>query len=124
MHNERLMRAQVEDLNRQFAEKSPLELLQGAARSFAHKIALCSAFGPEGMVLLHLVSQLEQPIQVFTLDTGRLPQETHGLMQRCEEHYRISIDVYAPDASEERSSSSTASTFSTKVSSCASSAAR
>lgn len=89
--------AEIEDLNRQFDHKSPLELLEWAARRFADRIAVCSAFGPEGMVLLHLVSQLEVPIRVFTLDTGRLPSETHELMMRCEERYGISIEVYAPD---------------------------
>jgi thioredoxin-dependent adenylylsulfate APS reductase len=92
-----LTSADVELLNRQFTDKTPLELLNWAVNFYGDRIGLCSAFGPEGMVLLHLISRLERPITVFTLDTGRLPQETHQLMQRCEELYGIRIDVYAPE---------------------------
>jgi len=92
----------IAQLNQRFADETPLELLGWAAKFFRDRIALCSAFGPEGMVLLHLVSRLEHPIRVFTLDTGRLPQETHDLMQRCEERYGISIDVYAPEPADLR----------------------
>jgi len=102
MGDQPLTVAQVQELNQQLAEKTPLDLLKWASLSFGNKIALCSAFGPEGMVLLHLVSRLEQPIRVFTLDTGRLPHETHDLMQRCEGCYGISIDVYTPDPAELR----------------------
>jgi thioredoxin-dependent adenylylsulfate APS reductase len=102
MHKQPFTAVDAKELNRQFGQKTPLELLQWAALEFGDRIALCSAFGPEGMVLLHLVSQLQQPVRVFTLDTGRLPQETHELIQRCEERYRISIDVYAPEPTDLR----------------------
>src|SRR3989442_611177 len=102
MRDERLTLTDIEQLNRRFAEKTPLELMKWAAKFFGDKIALCSAFGPEGMVLLHLVSRLEPPIAVFTLDTGRLPHETHELMQRCEERYGISINLYAPNPADLR----------------------
>jgi thioredoxin-dependent adenylylsulfate APS reductase len=102
MPHEPLTQADVEQLNQRFAAKTPLELLSWAADFFDDRIALCSAFGPEGMVLLHLVSRLTRPIRIFTLDTGRLPVETHELMQQCEQRYGITIDVYAPDPHELR----------------------
>jgi thioredoxin-dependent adenylylsulfate APS reductase len=102
MPDQPLTSVDVEQLNREFADKTPLELLKWAAHFFGEQIALCSAFGPEGMVLFHLVSRLDQPVRVFTLDTGRLPQETHQLMQQCEERYGISIDVYAPQPTDVR----------------------
>ena len=37
-------------------------------------------------------------IGVFTLDTGRLPEETHALIDRVRDRYGIAIDVYLPDA--------------------------
>ncbi len=100
MSNEAFTPAYLGELNLRFARTTPLELLQWAAKAFGDKVALCSAFGPEGMVLLHLVSQLEHRMRVFTLDTGRLPPETHEVMQRCEERYGISIEVYAPDSAD------------------------
>src|SRR5581483_11358892 len=102
MPHDPLTQADVEPLNQRFAAKTPLELSSWAADFFDDRIALCSAFGPEGMVLLHLVSRLTRPIRIFTLDTGRLPVETHELMQQCEQRYGITIDVYAPDPHELR----------------------
>ena len=37
------------------------------------------------------------PIGIFTLDTGRLPEETLSLIERTRERYGVTIDVYAPD---------------------------
>jgi phosphoadenosine phosphosulfate reductase len=37
---------------------------------------------------------------VFTLDTGRLPEETHTLLDRVGSEYPIPIHVYFPEASE------------------------
>jgi thioredoxin-dependent adenylylsulfate APS reductase len=98
MPHESLTQSDVEQLHQRFADETPFELLKWGSNFFGNKIALCSAFGPEGMVLLHLVSRLDRPIRVFTLDTGRLPQETYDLIERCEERYRISIEVYTPDS--------------------------
>ena len=57
-----------------------------------------SSFGAEDMVLIDLIATHALPIRVFTLDTGRLPEETHALIDRARERYGLPIDVYAPDA--------------------------
>jgi phosphoadenosine phosphosulfate reductase len=92
--------AEMEELNRRFAHCGPRELLQWAAETFGEQIALCSAFGPESMVLLHYISSIDRRIKVFTLDTGRLPGETYEVMQKCEERYGIRIQAYSPDSAE------------------------
>jgi len=58
--------------------------------------ALASSFGAEDMVLLDLIARDGLGISIFTLDTGRLPEETHDLIARVRKHYGIEIDVYAP----------------------------
>jgi len=58
--------------------------------------ALASSFGAEDMVLLDLIAREGLGIGVFTLDTGRLPRETHDLMARVRRLYRIDIEVFAP----------------------------
>jgi phosphoadenosine phosphosulfate reductase len=60
--------------------------------------ALASAFGAESMVLIDLIARHALPIAIFTLDTGRLPQETYELMDRVRERYGLAIEVYSPDA--------------------------
>jgi phosphoadenosine phosphosulfate reductase len=46
--------------------------------------------------VLDLVARDGLAIEVFTLDTGRLPRETHELVERCRRHYGLAIKVYAP----------------------------
>ena len=57
-----------------------------------------SSFGAEDMVLTDLIARYYPGIAVFTLDTGRLPQETYDLMQVVRDRYGLSIQVYFPDA--------------------------
>jgi phosphoadenosine phosphosulfate reductase len=62
-------------------------------------VALASSLGAEDMVLIDLIGRHELPIRVFTLDTGRLHEETYALIDRVREHYGLPVTVHAPDAS-------------------------
>ncbi len=57
---------------------------------------LASSFGAEDMVLLDLIARDGLGISIFTLDTGRLPAQTHDLIARVRKQYGIGIEVYAP----------------------------
>ena len=48
----------VAALNVDFQDKSPRDLLAWAAEEFKDRIALCSAFGPESIVVLHMLTEL------------------------------------------------------------------
>jgi len=61
-------------------------------------VVFASSFGAEDMVLLDLIAHARLPVGVCTLDTGRLPQETHDLIDRSRVHYGIAIRVYTPQA--------------------------
>ena len=56
----------------------------------------------ESSVIIDLVSKIRPDFRVLTLDTGRLPQETHDMIDRVRERYQIEIDVLHPDAAEVR----------------------
>ena len=74
-----------------------LALLRRAAAEF-QPVALASSLGAEDMVLTDLVFRNELPLTVFTLDTGRLPEQTQRLIARVREYYGQSIRVYFPEA--------------------------
>src|SRR5215831_5491108 len=59
--------------------------------------ALACSFGAEDMVLLDAVARYAPSIEVFTLDTGRLPEETHALLEAARDKYPIPIRTYFPD---------------------------
>ena len=60
--------------------------------------AFSTSFGAEDMVLLDLICRHGLPVSIFTLDTGRLPEETYRLMQKVDERYGRCVSVYFPDA--------------------------
>lgn len=62
--------------------------------------AFASSFGAEDMVLLDLIAANAPEIEVFTLDTGRLPEETYRLMSRVRERYPLAVRVYCPQTEE------------------------
>jgi phosphoadenosine phosphosulfate reductase len=72
------------------------ELLGKITREHAPTVFACS-FGAEDMVLVDLIARDELAIGVFTLDTGRLPEETHALIERARDRYGIRVDVFFPD---------------------------
>ncbi|HUF19653.1 MAG TPA: phosphoadenylyl-sulfate reductase [Burkholderiales bacterium] len=72
------------------------ELLTGIG-SRHRPAAFGTSFGVEDMVLLDLISRGKHAIEVFTLDTGRLPEETYALMARTAERYRIKVRTFFPD---------------------------
>jgi phosphoadenosine phosphosulfate reductase len=72
-------------------------LLAEAAHDYGQAV-LASAMGAEDMVLLDLIKRDRLPISVFTLDTGRLPEETLDLIARAQARYRVEIEIFTPDA--------------------------
>lgn len=65
---------------------SAVELLKLAANEF-QPIGFASSMGAEDMVLTDLIQRNALDIEIFTLDTGRLPAETYDLMARAEQHF-------------------------------------
>jgi phosphoadenosine phosphosulfate reductase len=59
--------------------------------------SFATSFGVEDMVILDLISRHAREIEVFTLDTGRLPEETYALMSLVRERYPVRVRVYYPD---------------------------
>jgi phosphoadenosine phosphosulfate reductase len=59
---------------------------------------LASSFGAEDMVLMDLICKHAPGIEIFTLDTGRLPKETYDLMQQLKTHYDKDVQVFFPQA--------------------------
>jgi phosphoadenosine phosphosulfate reductase len=64
--------------------QSPEAILRWGLEHFAPGIALATGFGPEGIVLMHLVSQTAPETTVFYLDTDLLFQETYELRDELE----------------------------------------
>ena len=78
--------------------KSAEELVQWAMDKYGLKAGLACSFGMEDMVLIDMISKLKDPVTIFTLDTGRLHEETYEIMERVRLHYGLEIKTYFPDS--------------------------
>lgn len=86
-------------MNQNIENKSAEELLKWAF--YEHKnIALASSFGAEDVVLIDIAVKINPDVVIFTLDTGRLYEETYKVMEKIREKYNIKIKTYFPDANE------------------------
>ncbi|MFC7877391.1 phosphoadenylyl-sulfate reductase [Isoptericola sp. NPDC057391] len=73
--------------------------LQAIERDHAPAV-LANAFGPESMILTDLIVKHGLDIEVVSLDTGRLPEETYRTAQNVRERYGPVVQMVSPDASE------------------------
>lgn len=85
-------------------ELTPLGAAEGlrrvAERLPQGTVKFSSAFGEEDQVITHLIATNSLPITIFTLDTGRLFQETYEVMDRTRARYRIGVETYFPEAAD------------------------
>ena len=75
------------------------KILIWALENFHPRLALSASFGaPEGMVLLDMMHRIDPTSRVFVLDTGRLAQATHELVDRVRERYDKQVEMLFPRA--------------------------
>jgi phosphoadenylyl-sulfate reductase (thioredoxin) len=76
------------------------EILIWSVDNFSPRLSVSCSFGnPEGLVLIDMLSRLAPGrFRVYTLDTGRLPQATHDLIDRVRDRYDVQVEVVIPDA--------------------------
>ncbi len=89
----------IKELNQEFESQSAQEVLAWALKKFSSEVALASSFGAEDVVLIDILWRLDPKFRVFSLDTGRLHEETYEVMEAIREKYGISIESYFPDRS-------------------------
>ncbi|NNM79918.1 MAG: phosphoadenylyl-sulfate reductase [Gallionella sp.] len=75
------------------------EVLAEAVRDFS-PVTFANSLGAEDMVLTDLIARFQPDIEMFSLDTGRLPQETYDLMQAVRERYSVPLHIYFPESSQ------------------------
>src|SRR6266700_7187374 len=52
------------------------------------------------MVIVDLASRISSAVRVFTLDTGRLPDQTYEMMETVRKRYGITVEVVFPERTE------------------------
>lgn len=87
------------EINKALASKiaAVKQVLAGIETDYS-PATLASSYGAEDMVLMDLICKFAPTIEIFTLDTGRLPKATYDVMQQAKAHYDREVKVYFPEA--------------------------
>jgi phosphoadenosine phosphosulfate reductase len=70
-------------------------LLRQIASDFSPAV-FANSLGAEDMVLTDLIVGEKLAIEIFSLDTGRLPLETYDLIAEVKKHYGLALKLYYP----------------------------
>jgi phosphoadenosine phosphosulfate reductase len=90
------MKEEVEKLQITAEGWKPERILEWAFDTYGETVAISSAFGAEGMVLIDIASRVRQNFRLFTLDTEFLFPETYNLMDQVEQRYGLTIEKVYP----------------------------
>jgi thioredoxin-dependent adenylylsulfate APS reductase len=77
---------------------SAAALISWAKSEYGDGFAIATSFQKEGMVIVDLACRAAgmSGCRVFTLDTGRLPEETYHMMEAVRERYGVVVETVAP----------------------------
>lgn len=90
----------VEELIQRTKNLSIEETLAFLANEFPEKVVFSTSFGQEDQVITALIATNELPIKIFTLDTGRLFQETYDVFHKTLKKYKVNIQTFYPETSQ------------------------
>ncbi len=74
------------------------ETLAFLTNEYKDKVVFSTSFGQEDQVITALIATNDFPITIFTLDTGRLFQETYDVFHKTLKKYKKEIKVFFPEA--------------------------
>jgi phosphoadenosine phosphosulfate reductase len=93
--------SEIRRIANELESKPAPEILKWGFKKYGDKMVLGSSFGAEDVVLIDMMCNINRNLtRVFTLDTGRLNQETYDLIDKIRKKYDIKVDVYFPNASD------------------------
>ncbi|HET9431722.1 MAG TPA: phosphoadenylyl-sulfate reductase [Chitinophagaceae bacterium] len=87
-------------LIKEIENKSLVEAVKLVAELFPGQVVFSSSLGQEDQVITDAIFKNKLPVKIFTIDTGRLFQETYDLLDRTIARYKQPIHVYFPDAAD------------------------
>jgi len=86
---------EIEELNTRLSNSEPTEIIQTVSELWPN-LAI-SFSGAEDVVLIEMASKLTDKPAIFTLDTGRLHEQTYEFIESVRRHYELPIETLHPD---------------------------
>ena len=93
--------AELERESERLEKATPQQILRWAVDRFAPRFTMATAFGPEGMTIIHMLAEIAPETPIFNLETGYQFKETLELRERVKEKYGIEVEFKYPDTTVE-----------------------
>jgi len=87
----------IKELNEIAKDMTAEQIIRLAHKEFGNRLVFASSLGEEDQVITDLIAKITDEIEIFTLDTGRLFQETYELLEKTQKKYSVPFKVYFPD---------------------------
>lgn len=91
------MKENIEKWTNAIAGLNLADALKYIAENTQGKVSFSTSLGQEDQVITHAIFTNDLAIEVFTLDTGRLFQETYDVLSSTTNKYKKEIKIYFPD---------------------------
>lgn len=88
----------IQRINQSFSNADPEAVLAYLLDNYKNNLAFATSLGAEDQVITHMLAGIDKKARIFTLDTGRLFQETLDLLDKTNKRYDINIKVLFPDS--------------------------
>src|SRR5438477_8355080 len=86
------------ELSVEFEGEDPQVALEWAIDRFSPRLAISAAFQAEDVALIDMAYRIDPNVRIFSVDTGRLPDETHELVERLRDRYPgLNLDLLEPE---------------------------
>ena len=73
------------------------EVIKKLVEEFPEQVTFSTSFSFEDQAITHMILSNQLPVSIFTLDTGRLFEETYSAWSATNERYQTKISAYYPD---------------------------
>jgi phosphoadenosine phosphosulfate reductase len=83
-------------LSHQISGLNETDALSLLTKAFPKEVVFSTGFNVEDQVITHLIQSNDIPVEIFTIDTGRLFEETYNVWNRTNEKYGMIIKTYHP----------------------------
>jgi len=95
------LQAEITAKSQELETATPQEILRWACERFAPHFTMATAFGPEGMTIIHMLAEIAPETPIFNLETGYQFQETLELREKVKAKYGIEVEFKYPELSVE-----------------------
>ena len=85
-------------VKRELEPLTPAEGLKWLSEQFGSQATFSTSFGIEDQLISYWIGSQQLAVSVFSIDTGRLFQETYDVMALTTAKYKLPVRIYFPEA--------------------------